>query len=62
MSLIEENRSSFHHTECRTGSTIHVLPYIWLSTLFLPIAQGCRAHRPKPTELLDFDVFGSGAL
>jgi hypothetical protein len=27
-----------------------------------PIAQGCRAHRSKPTELLDFDVIGSGGL
>jgi hypothetical protein len=27
-----------------------------------PIAEGRRAHRPKPTELLDFDVIGSGGL
>ena len=30
--------------------------------LLLPIAQGRRAHWPKTTELLDFDVVGSGGL
>ena len=27
-----------------------------------PIAHGCRAHRSKPTKLLNFDVIGSGGL
>src|ERR1700757_2661908 len=30
--------------------------------LLLPIPQGRRAHRTKTTELLNFDVVGSGGL
>jgi len=32
------------------------------SFILLPISQSVHAHRTKPTELLNFDVFGSGAL
>src|SRR5438874_13383697 len=30
--------------------------------VFLPIAHGVHAHRTKSTELLNFDVVGSGGL
>ena len=32
------------------------------SVILLPIAQGVHAHRTKSTELLNFDVVGSGGL
>jgi len=32
------------------------------SVILLPIAQGIHTHRTKAAELLNFDVFGSGAL
>ena len=32
------------------------------SVILLPIAQSVHAHRTKPTELLNFDVVGSGGL
>src|SRR5439155_14281705 len=38
-----------------------VLLYTWLSVL-LPVPQSVHAHRTKSTELLNFDVVGSGGL
>src|SRR6476620_4608251 len=51
LSLIVTNQDSSHKTAA--------LSY-W--QLLLPISQGRRAHWPKPTELLNFDVVGSGGL
>src|SRR5580693_6680942 len=31
-------------------------------SVLLPISQGCRAHRTKATELLNFNMVGSGGL
>ena len=43
------------------AAAIRLVPSRYVS-LLLPITQGRRAHWPKPTELLNFDVVGSGGL
>ena len=41
---------------------IRLLPSIQVSAALLPVSQSVDTHGPKSTELLNFDVFGSGTL
>jgi hypothetical protein len=43
------------------ATAIKPLPSRYVS-LPLPISQGRRAHRTKTTELLNFNIVGSGSL
>ncbi len=51
----------FWSLSTRAAGIRMLLPSRCLS-LFLPISHSVHAHRPEPTELLNFDVMGSGGL
>jgi|RhiMethySRZTD1v2_1073278.scaffolds.fasta_scaffold3078492_1 hypothetical protein len=44
------------------AAAIELLLLVCCVSTLLPISQSGRAHWPKPTKLLDFDVVGPGGL